>query len=139
MCTFSKKKELGFSLGKQVSFPGLCHVINTLIDETTSTNEMSDLSFSVYTKICCPSIGTPSNAKISQLQKLLLWFWVLGTMVNHKHKHKPPTKDRDASVFVIKYLMSSLLSSNLLQSQDTSSWSMIPTFSCKYSQPKLFK
>ncbi len=65
MCTEAEKKKCGFSLGRKVNFAGQCHLTDTLIDEATSTKEELDHEFSTYSKICCPCVGTISNANLS--------------------------------------------------------------------------
>ncbi len=79
ICTEAEKNEYGFYLCRKVNVAGQCHFTDALIDEDISTKETLDNEFSTYSKICCPCVGTASNANLSGPQKeLLLWHWKLG-------------------------------------------------------------
>ncbi len=98
MCTEAEKKEYGFSLGGKVNFAGRRHFTDALIDEDTSTKETLDHEFSTYSKICCPCVGTTSNANLSGPQKeLLLWHWKLGISMYRIQELMRPIKAHESS------------------------------------------
>ncbi len=98
MCTEAEKKKYGFSLGGKVNFARRHHFTDALIVETTPTKEMLDHKFSTYSKICCPCVGTASNANQSGPQKeLLLWHWKLGISMYQIQELMQPIKAHESS------------------------------------------
>ena len=59
---------------------------------------MLDHEFSTYSKICCPCVGTTSNANLSGPQKeLLLWHWKLGISMYRIQELMRPIKAHESS------------------------------------------
>ncbi len=112
ICTEAEKKKYGFSMCGSNNFAGHHHFSDALFDGTTPTKETLDHEFSTYFKICCPC-SMPIHLDLRK--NFFCGTGTFGSACNVSKCSYKHMKLMNPLVYVMKYLLSSLLFSSLLQ------------------------